>query len=670
MRTLTTLCLGGALLAGCAHADLRSGLDTAGYDPSVRAQDDLFRHVNGTWLDKTEIPSDRSNYGTFTMLADGAEAALKDIVAELSAEGATLDADGRKIADLYASFMDEAAIEAAGLTPLEAMRAEIAKIADTDDLARLLGSLERRGVHGPLGMYVYQDEKQSDRYAVYLEQSGLGLPDRDYYAADKAEFEPQRAAYLAYLTELATLAELGEPAETAGEVMALETRLAAAQWTRVQNRDRDKTYNPRTLTELDAQAAGFAWAAYLEGAGVPPQERYLVRQPDYAASLGATLDAFPLPVWKRYLELRLLDAAAPLLPKVFVDAHFAFHGKALGGIEENRPRWKRGLAAVESALGFALAKVYVARHFKPEAKAKMSKLVDNLIVAFRGGIDSLEWMSPETKVKAKEKLAKFIPKIGYPDTWRDYSKLEIVRGDVVGNAQRADSFEHDRRLALLGGPVDRDEWFMTPQTVNAYYNPTMNEIVFPAAILQPPFFDLEADDAVNYGAIGAVIGHELSHGFDDQGRKSDGDGNLTDWWTESDAREFEARAARLASQYDGYEPLPGKKLNGKFTLGENIGDLGGLTIAFRAYQLALGGAEAPVIDGLTGPQRFFHGWAQIWRRKYREAELARRLVTDPHSPSEFRVKGVIVNMPEFHEAFGTKAGDGLWRTPEDRVKIW
>ena len=656
---------------------MASGIDLQNIDSAVRAQNDFYRYVNGMWLDRTEIPSDRSDYGTFTELTDASEKNIKAIVTEMSEKGGEPGTDERKIADFYHAFMDIAHIEALGLDPLGSEFARIDAIKDTGDLVEVFGHLARIGARSPLIYFVDQDLKESTKYLGYFHHGGLGLPDRDYYLKNDDKMAKARSAYEIYLSALSRPIRSAADDRTTEEavsadpsVFKLETAIAEAHWTRVENRDRDKIYNKRTFAELEKMAPDIDWLRWFKGAHVPQPEAIVVRQPSYLEKLSVLVKTVPLPEWKAYLRLALIDSFADILPQHFMDAHFAFHGKAIRGIEENRPRWKRALEAMDAALGEALGKVYVARHFKPEAKARMQVLVGNLERAFHEGIDDLEWMTDATKVQAKAKLGKFVSKIGYPDVWRDYSALEIDPRDPVGNATRANAFEHDRRVELLGKPIDRKEWFMTPHTVNAYYNPSMNEVVFPAAILQPPFFNADADDAVNYGAIGAVIGHELSHGFDDQGRKSDGDGNLRDWWTEQDAREFKARAQLMIDQYAGYEALPGKTLNGELTIGENIGDLGGLTIAYRAYKLSLDGREAPIIEGLTGDQRFFMGWAQIWRRKYRDAELERRLVIDPHAPSRFRVIGVLSNMPEFYEAFGIEPEDGMFRPAEKRVKIW
>lgn len=645
-----------------------SGIDLQNFDRSVRAQDDFYRYVNGQWLDRTVIPVDRSNYGSFTELADAAEENLKAIVLEIAERGDAGAGDDRKIANFYRAYMDTTNIEALGLKPLEHELARVEGIRDRGDLAEAFGRFVRVGARAPLIYFVDQDLRASTEYIGYFHHGGLALPDRDYYLRDDERMAAVRTAYVDYLATLLRLSELA--AKPPPAILKLETAMAEAHWSPVENRDLEKTYNKRTFAELRTMAPNIDWGRWFKGASMPQPDAVVVRQPSYLETLSTLVGTVPLPEWKAYLKLALVDSFADLLGESFVAAHFALHGKAISGTEKNRPRWKRAIGAMNEALGEALGKAYVARHFKPEAKARMRALVRNLERAFESGIGDLEWMTDTTKAAATAKLQKFVSKIGYPEVWRDYSALVVDPGDPMGNALRANVFEHDRRVKLLGGPIDRTEWFMTPHTVNAYYNAAMNEIVFPAAILQPPFFDVAADDAVNYGAIGAVIGHELSHGFDDQGRKSDGDGNLRDWWSEDDAREFKTRAQMMIDQYAGYEALPGKKVNGDLTIGENIGDLGGLTIAYRAYRLSLGGRSPPVIDGLTGDQRFFVGWAQIWRRKYRNAELERRLVVDPHAPSRFRVIGVLSNMPEFYAAFGVQPSDAMYRTPEQRVKIW
>ena len=653
--------------AAVAPSGATAGIDKANFDPAVRAQDDLFRHVNGKWLATFEIPADKSNYGSFTRLSDQAEADLRQIIEELAAGQHRKGSVEQKVGDMYASFMDEAAIEKAGADPLADTLKRIERIKTKQDLVKTMALLGKQGVRSAWGAAIFPDQKKSDEYGFYLGQSGLGLPDRDYYLDPK--FKDKLDAYGPHIERMLALAGVADAAAKSKAIVALETRLAQASWTRVERRDREKNYNKMTRAELAQLAPGIDFELALDTIGAAKVEKVIVGQPTFFPALAKAMDEVPLADWKAWLTWHAVDRAAPMLSRAFVDESFAFRGTVLSGTPENRPRWKRGVAMVENSLGEAVGKVYVERHFPPAAKVRMDGLVRNLVEAYRQSIDGLDWMSPETKVKAQAKLAKFTPKIGYPTVWRDYSKLKVERGDAFGNALRATEFEFQRNLAKLGKPIDRTEWFMTPQTVNAYYNPTMNEIVFPAAILQPPFFDLAADDAVNYGGIGAVIGHEIGHGFDDQGSKSDGDGNLVNWWSDADRKEFEARAAKLIAQYDAYEALPGHKVKGALTVGENIGDLGGLAIAYKAWQLSLGGKPAPVIDGMTGDQRFFYGWSQVWARKYRDAELINRLSTDSHAPSEFRAN-IVRNLPAFHQAFGVKPGDKLWLPPEQQVRIW
>ena len=655
---------------GALCAEPKSGVELTNFDNGVRAQDDFFRHVNGTWLKNTPIPEDKSRYASFSELADQAELNLRTIIQEVSTKKQAPGSEGQKVGDLYNSFMDEAAVEALGAQPIAKNLAAIASLDSKEAVVQHLGHVQTHNISSPIGSYVDQDSKKSDEYIVKLTQSGLGLPDRDYYLNDSEKFETTRKAYLTFIADMLTLVETPNAGEAATAIFGLEKKLAESQWSRVQSRDREKTYNKYAWNALDTEFPGWPWADYAKGADLPGNGNVIIRQPTYVAALPKILADTPLETWKHYMRFHVISDAAPYLSKAFVDRNFEFYGKTLSGVEANRPRWKRAVSAVGGSMGEMLGKLYVERHFKPEAKERMVGLVDNLKRAFKVGIDGLEWMSAETKSQAQDKLSKFTTKIGYPDVWRDYSALEIKPGDLFGNLVRATEFEHQRNLKKLGQPVDKNEWFMTPQTVNAYYNPEGNEIVFPAAILQPPFFDVDADDAINYGAIGGVIGHEISHGFDDQGRKYDGNGNLRDWWTEADAERFKERASGLVDQFNGYSPLEKMTVNGAFTLGENIGDLAGITVAHNAYRLALNGKEPPVIDGLTANQRFFIGWAQCFRGKYREEELRKRLVTDPHSPAEYRVNGVMKNVPGFYDAFKLKDGDGLYLAPDKRVKIW
>jgi putative endopeptidase len=675
--------LASALIAAGTVADLQAqatrpalgtgvlGIDTTSFDRSIRPQDDFFRFVNGSWLRRTEIPADRSSYGGFAELRDRSEQALREIVEEaMAVENAEPGSDVQKIGDLYRSFMDEATIEAAGIQPIRGELEYIGSLESHADLVQGLAHLRRLGVSAPFAFGVGQDAKRSDRYAVYLSQSGLGLPDRDYYLREGERFEAMRAAYVDYIRTLLELAGQPEADAAAMRVLALETALAEHHWTRTANRDRDATYNKMSISELRESAPAFDWSGYLAAGGLTDVDTVIVRQPDYLPRATELLAATQIGAIREYLAFHALDQAAPLLSSPFDDAHFEFRGRTLQGLREQRPRWKRGVGMTERAMGELVGRLYVERHFSPEAKERMGELVANLREAFRLGIENLDWMSEETKLQAQDKLARFTVKIGYPDEWEDYSDLEIRPDDLVGNMRRASQRDYRRMIERLGQPVDRGRWGMTPQTVNAYYSSTNNEIVFPAAILQPPFFNLNADDAVNYGAIGGVIGHEISHGFDDQGRKSDGEGNLRDWWTAADAERFEARAEMLVEQYSRYNPVDDLHVNGRLTLGENIGDLSGLAIAYQAYRLSLGGEEPSVIDGFTGDQRFFMGWAQVWRSKYRDEALRQQVLTDPHSPAVYRVNGVVVNLPAFYEAFNVQPGDGMYVPEEQRVKIW
>jgi len=646
-----------------------SGVDATGFDKAVRAQDDFFRHVNGGWIERTEIPPDQARWGTFNILMDESDANIHKIVEEVAKADAPAGSEPRKIGDLYNAFMDEAKVDELGAKPIQADLDRAQAVKDKAEFLRLVGALQREGGGGLFGAYVGPDAKKSDEYIIYLGQSGISLPDESYYREEK--YQPIREAFVVHVERMLALAGVAEPKAAADRVMAIETKIAAHHWDRVKRRDRDLSYNKKSFKELEQLAPGIDWTAWFQDVGAPADvAEVVVGQPDFLNALAKLLDENSIDDWKAWLAWRVIHDAAPYLSGPFVEEDFDFYGRTLSGAPEIRARWKRGVDLVSGAMGEAVGKLYVEKHFPPEAKGRMKDLVENLVAAYRESISNLDWMSPETREKALDKLGKFTPKIGYPDKWRDYSKLEIRPGDLLGNVRRAEAFEAARNFAKLGKPIDRTEWGMTPHTVNAYYNSTMNEIVFPAAILQPPFFDLNADDAVNYGAIGAVIGHEIGHGFDDQGSKSDGDGNLVNWWTDADRKEFEARTKKLIDQYSEFEPLPGHKVNGELTIGENIGDLGGLSIAHKAYKRSLDGKDAPEIDGLTGDQRFFMGWAQAWRSKIRDADLIRRLAVDPHSPAEFRCNGVVRNMPAFHEAFGVKEGDKLWLPPDQRVRIW
>jgi putative endopeptidase len=655
---------------------IRSGIDLSYVDAGARPQDDLFGHVNGRWLAEYDIPADRATDGAFRYLYDRAEEQVRDLIIEASRSGAGSGTDEQRIGDLYASFLDEDAVERRGTQPLLDELATIDNAADADALAAVLGALQRTGVGGGVGMYVDTDSKNSSRYLVHFTQSGIGLPDESYFRDE--QHAAVLAAYPGHIAKMFSLVFGGETeqhAETAARIVALETKLAAAHWDVVKRRDADLTYNLRTFAALQEEAVGFDWVGFVTALGGTPEKiaELVVRQPDYLTAFAALWGSEDLEDWKRWARWRLIRARAPWLTDAIVAADFDFYGRLLTGTEQIRDRWKRAVSLVEGLMGDSVGKLYVARYFPRDAKARIDTLVDNLKEAYRISISDLDWMTPQTRERALTKLDKFTAKVAYPEKWRDYSALVIDRDDLYGNYQRGYAVNHDRELAKLGGPVDRDEWFMTPQTVNAYYNPGLNEIVFPAAILQPPFFDADADDAANYGGIGAVIGHEIGHGFDDQGAKYDGDGNLVDWWTDDDRTEFGARTKALIEQYEAYTPRAldtGHRVNGAFTVGENIGDLGGLSIALLAYQLSLNGKPAPVIDGLTGVQRVFYGWAQVWRTKSRDAEAIRRLAVDPHSPPEFRCNGVIRNVDAFYDAFEVAEDDALYLEPQRRVRIW
>jgi len=655
----------------------RSGLDLTYIDSGVRPQDDLFGHVNGRWLDGYEMPPDRATDGAFRALFDRAEIQVRDLLGELAAASAeAADTDERRIGGLYASFLDEQTVRERGVEPLRQELAAIDNAGDREALARVVGAGQRTGVGGGIGLYVDTDSKDSTRYLLHLNQSGIGLPDESYYREEQhAEI---LAAYPGHIAAMFALVYGGEPDEhaaTAARIVALETRLAGAHWDVVKRRDAELTYNLRTFAGLPAEAPGFDWAGWVSalGVSVAAADELVVRQPDFLTAFAALWESADFADWQDWARWRVIHARAGLLTEELIAEDFEFYGRRLSGTEQIRDRWKRGVSVVESLMGDAVGKLYVAKYFPPDAKARIDELVGNLREAYRASITNLDWMTPETRERALAKLDKFTAKIGYPATWRDYSAVVTDPADLYGNYLRGYAVNYDRELAKLGQPVDRDEWFMTPQTVNAYYNPGMNEIVFPAAILQPPFFDADADDAANYGGIGAVIGHEIGHGFDDQGAKYDGDGNLIDWWTNDDRAEFGSRTRALIAQYENYVPrqLDGDRhVNGAFTVGENIGDLGGLSIALLAYQLSLAGTEAPVIDGLTGIQRVFFGWAQVWRTKSRDAEAIRRLAVDPHSPPEFRCNGVVRNMDAYYDAFGVTPDDALYLEPASRVRIW
>ncbi|WP_375433100.1 M13 family metallopeptidase [uncultured Friedmanniella sp.] len=651
-------------------------LPLSDFDPEVRVQDDLYRHVNGGWLARTKIPADQPLTGAFIDLRDRAEAAVRDIITGLADGGAGAEAlsagsDEAKIAALYASFMAEDAIERAGAAPLAPLLAEIDAVAQPEDLVRLLGSFARRGVSGLVGLEAESDPGDPSRYVMFLGQDGLGLPDEAYYREDT--YASIRTAYREHVASSLALAGVPDASAAAAAVLELETAIAARHWDKVKSRDLRAMYNLRTLDDFTAEAPGLHWRTFLAGAGVPEtaMAELVVAQPSFFTDVATLLTAERLPAWRLWATWNVISSLSPYLSSAFVAQRFHFYGTVLSGTPQLKERWKRGVALVEGALGEAVGKVYVERHFSPTAKGRMDALVANLIEAYRRSISDLDWMTEETKAEALVKLAKFRPHIGYPSRWRDYSALAISADDVVANVMAAASFELDRAVAKIGAPVDREEWLMTPQTVNAYYHPLKNEIVFPAAILQPPFFHEEADDAVNYGGIGAVIGHEIGHGFDDQGSTCDGDGALRDWWTAADRTAFETRTAALVEQYDALSPelADGQHVNGRLTIGENIGDLGGLTIAHLAHRIASADAAEPV-DGYTPEQRLFLSWGAIWQSKSRPETVKQRLATDPHSPPEFRCNQIVRNLDAFHSAFGVTPDDGLWLPEDERVKIW
>ena len=646
---------------------LAAGLDFSRQDASVRPQDDLYRHFNGGWLKTVEIPADRATDGAFMELRVQSEARVREII-----EGATGSEEATKISNIYKSFMDAGAVNAKGGSPIAAELAEVDAIASITDFTSTLSKLEARGVSGIFGTFIYADMKDASTNILYLQQGGISLPDEAYYREEK--YADIRTAYVSHVAAMFTLAKVANPAENAAKVMALETSIASHHWDQVKDRDATLTYNKMNRTEVKALMPAFDWELYLTDGEIPSivLDSVIVQQPSFFEGLGAILASFDADAWKAWLKWHIISGAAPYLSDDFTNENFSFFGKTLSGTPELRERWKRAVSMIEGSLGEAVGKVYVQKYFPAEAKARMENLVANLIEAYRVSINELEWMSPDTKVKALEKLGKFRPKIGYPDKWRDYSALQTTPDDLYGNVGRVVKFQRDHELSKIGKPVDRDEWHMAPQTVNAYYNPVMNEIVFPAAILQPPFFGLDHDDAVNYGGIGAVIGHEIGHGFDDQGSKYDGDGALNNWWSDSDRAAFEERTKALISQYDALIPeeAPDVNVNGALTIGENIGDLGGLAIAYKAYQISLQGKPSPVIDGMSGEKRLMLSWAQVWRNKVRPEEMRRRIATDPHSPAEFRCNQILKNFTPFYEEFGVTETDALWLAEQSRVQIW
>jgi putative endopeptidase len=650
--------------------ELRSGISLEGMNPDIRPGDDFFAYVNGTWIDSAVIPADKARYGTFDILRDESQENVKAIIEESATGDFAKGTDEQKVGDLYRSFMDMETRDARGIDPLQPELDRIAAITNDDELAVYFASAIRRNLDAPFSIGQFADLKNPKQYMIYAGQSGLGLPDREYYFKEDETSVALRAKYVDHIEKMFTVAGFEDGAAAAGTIMALETRLAEQNMTKEDARNYSVNYNKVAIEDLSGVMPNFNWDGYLAEANLQGVDALVIFTTDYMKALDGIITDTDLATWKTYLKWSALNRTAGRLTAALDQQDFEFYGKALTGTEEQRAMWRRGVNSVNGMLGEVVGKVYIRQHFPPEAKERMLALVGNLVSAYEKSIKELEWMSEETKIEALDKLSKFTPKIGYPDEWRDYTALEIDAEDYYGNVERASLAEHQRQIDRQGGPVDRTEWGMTPQTVNAYYSPPLNEIVFPAAILQPPFFDLEADDAVNYGAIGAVIGHEIGHGFDDTGSTFDGDGVMRNWWTDEDKAAFEERTGMLVEQYNAFRPFDDLSVNGEFTLGENIGDLGGISIGLLAYQMSLNGEEAPVIDGFTGVQRVFLGFGQVWRGKYREEALRLQIETNPHSPSQYRANGSVRNVPEFYTAFDVSPDDALYLAPEDRVKIW
>jgi putative endopeptidase len=648
----------------------RPAIDFSSFDPNVRIQDDLFRHVNGAWLNTTEIPADKPVTGAFMELRDQAEAAVRDIITTL--EGGTPGSDEARVADLFASFMDQETAELAGVNPILPLLSAIESVKTLPDLTRLVGGFARKAVPGLVALQTEPDPGDPNRYVMFAGQGGLGLPDEEYYRL--GEYADIRAQYQGHVAASFALAGIEDPETQAQLVFDLETEIAATHWDKVKCRDLRLMYNLMGLDDFAASCPGLHWREFLAGADIAEAKmgELVAMQPSFFTEVSALITEDRLPAWRAWSRWKVISSLSPYLSSALVEENFRFYGTVLSGTPELRERWKRGVALVEASVGEAVGKIYVDRYFSPAAKERMDQLVGNLIEAYRRSITDLDWMTAETKESALDKLAKFRPHIGYPIKWRDYSSLVIIRDDLIGNVMRAADFEVNRALNKIGQPIDREEWLMTPQTVNAYYHPLKNEIVFPAAILQPPFFNEHADDAVNYGGIGAVIGHEIGHGFDDQGSTCDGDGALRNWWTDKDRETFEERTKALIDQFNVLIPpqAPGHRVNGQLTIGENIGDLGGLSIAFKAYQIAHHGSPEPELDGFTPEQRLFLSWAAVWQAKVRTEMLLQRLATDPHSPAEFRCNQIVRNLPEFYAAFDVQDSDALWLDEDQRVKIW
>jgi len=670
MRNATLTLLAALSLASCSQKELTSGINKKNMDTLVKPGDNFAMYVNGAWMKTAKIPADKSSYGAFDMLYDQSQKDVKAIIEEAAKGNNAEGTDEQKIGDYYASFMDRKGRDAKGIAPIQPELKAIDAIASYDDLAAYFGKANRAGVAIPFSVSVMSDFKDPTKHTLVTWQGGLGLPEREYYLSNDAKMTDIRQKYVAHIEKMFQLTNMPNAAESAAKIMALETALATQQMKKEDTRDIVKLYNVYAVKDLKTLMPDFNWTAMLKNAGVDREKKLVVTQVDYTKSLNNLIKNTPIDTWKTYLKWGVINGSAGLLTTALDKQNFEFYGKNLYGTESQQEDWKRAVEMVNGGLGEVVGKVYVKKHFSPEAKERMTQMVKNLLKAYAESIKTLDWMSAATKKEALKKVDNFMIKIGYPDKWRDYSALKIVKNDLYGNATRATEFEYNRNLAKLGKPVDRAEWGMNPQTVNAYYNPSLNEIVFPAAILKPPFFDLNADDAVNYGGIGAVIGHEIGHGFDDQGSAFDGTGTMKNWWTPQDLAAFKKRTSALVAQYNSFKAFPDLNVNGEFTLGENIGDLGGLSIAIKAYKATLNGKEAPVMDGFTGMQRVFLGWGQVWAEKIREEALRSQIANDPHSPALFRVNGTLRNVPEFYEAFNVKPGDSLYLAPEQRVKIW
>ncbi|MBB6272020.1 putative endopeptidase [Pedobacter cryoconitis] len=669
------LIAGSLLLFAAFHSfnstgDPKSGIILENMDKQVLPGNNFMEYVNGSWIKKTEIPADKPSASVGSMVNDKAQEDVKEIIEKASSGKFADGSEEQKIGDLYGSYMNMTARDVIGVKPLAADFKKIDALKSQKDLAVYFAYASKIGNMVPFSVAVSEDLKDPKKYMLLTWQGGLGLPDREYYFTDNAKSKEIRTKYVAHIEKMLTLAGIAEAKPKAAEIMALETLLASKQMKKEETRNLAGLYNKYAVGKLNTLIPDFDWQGMLKEAGANNPDSVVVSQVNYTKDLAAIIKDTPLATWKTYLKWSLVNGSAGALNTALDEENFNFNGTILNGVPKQRPQWRRGVGIVNSTLGEMVGKLYVEKHFSPEAKARMLVLVGNLLKSYEESIKGLEWMSPETKAEALKKISKFTPKIGYPDKWRDYSSLKIVKNDLYGNLTRATAFEHNRMMKKLGNPVDRSEWGMTPQTVNAYYNPPLNEIVFPAAILQPPFFDMNADDAVNYGGIGAVIGHEIGHGFDDQGSTFDGDGVMRDWWTKNDLSEFKKRTGALVAQYSGFKVLSDLNVNGEYTLGENIGDLGGLTIALKAYHASLKGKPAPVLDGFNGDQRVFIGWGQVWLNKSREQALRKQVGTDPHSPAKFRVNGVVRNIPEFYTAFNVKPGDSLYLAPDKRVKIW